>query len=120
MERSNTNCVHCTHIFDINNLKNEGRRSIDKQHSNVDVINVLSICYELEEVTLRNHFEDDDEYFVCAKCFNKLKAIFACQSKCKQLIDSLRESTSSSFTNLTNDCEMCAVSCRYIYRLCNR
>jgi hypothetical protein len=29
----------------------------------------------VEEVKLRNHFEEDDEYFVCAKCFNKLKAI---------------------------------------------
>jgi len=103
MERSNTNCVHCTHIFDIHNLKNESRRSIGKQHCNVDLINVLSTCYELEEVTLRNHFEDD-KYFVCVKCFNKLKGIFACQSKCKQLINSLKESTSSSFMNLTNDC----------------
>ena len=74
---------HCTHIFDLNNLKNEGRRSIGKQHSNGDVINVLSTCYEREEVKLRNHFEDVDEYFVCAKCFNTFKAIFSCQSKCK-------------------------------------
>ena len=66
--------IHCTHILDLNHLKNEGR-SIGKQHINVDVINVLSTCYELEEVKLRNHFEEDDEYFVCAKCFNKLKAI---------------------------------------------
>ena len=95
-------CTLHTYISDLNNLKNEGRRSIGKQYSNVDVINVLSTCYELEEVKLRNHFEEDDEYFVCAKCFNTFKAIFACQSKCKQLIDSLRASTSSSFQNFTN------------------
>ena len=56
-------CTLHTYISDLNNLKNEGRRSIGKQHSNVDVINVLSTCYELEEVKLRNHFEEDDEFW---------------------------------------------------------
>jgi hypothetical protein len=70
-------------------LKNEGRRSIGKQHSNVDVIHVLSSCYEVEEVKLRNHFEED-EYFVCAKCFNKLKAILYVRANAN---DSIRAST---------------------------
>jgi hypothetical protein len=39
----------------------------------------------VEEVKLRNHFEEDDEYFVCAKCFNKLKAILHVRANARSL-----------------------------------
>ena len=99
MEHSDIKCVHCTHVFDFDNLTKE-RRSVTKICSDVDIINVLSICYNLEEVKLRNYFGYDtctNNFYICTKCFNVLKAISACWNKYEQLAHNLKSSNSSCF-----------------------
>lgn len=107
MERSDTNCVHCTHVFDLDNLTKERRRSVTKKCNDVDIINVLSTCYNLEEAKLRNYFgydSDTSNFYICTKCFNVLKAVSACQNKYEQLTDSLKSSASLCFKNLSERC----------------
>lgn len=107
MERSDINCVHCTHVFDLDNLTKERRRSVTKKCSDVDIINVLSTCYNLEEVKLRNYFGYDtctNNFYICTKCFNVLKAISACRNKYEQLADNLKSSASSCFKTLSESC----------------
>jgi len=43
-----SNCIHCQHIFNGNNLKVERRRKVGK-HSDVDLVEVISNCYQLDE-----------------------------------------------------------------------
>lgn len=102
MEHSDINCVHCTHVFDLDNLTKE-RRSVTKICSDVDINNVLSTCYNLEEVKLRNYFGYDtctNNFYICTKCFNVLKAISACWNKYEQLANNLKSSHSSCFKTL--------------------
>ncbi|CAG2250894.1 unnamed protein product [Mytilus edulis] len=63
MEHSDTCCVHCTHVFNVENLKEERRRSVGKQHKDVDLIKTLAFCYEVDEVKLRNAIGYDETSF---------------------------------------------------------
>ncbi|CAC5417649.1 unnamed protein product [Mytilus coruscus] len=101
MEHSDTCCVHCTHVFNVENLKEERRRSVGKQHKDVDLIKTLAFCYEVDEVKLRNAIGyDDTSFFVCSQCFNSLKATYVSLNKCRNLCEKLKTSTSTSFINL--------------------
>ncbi|CAC5376272.1 unnamed protein product [Mytilus coruscus] len=101
MEHSDTCCVHCTHVFNVENLKEERRRSVGKQHKDVDLIKTLAFCYEVDEVKLRNAIGYDDTSFsVCSQCFNSFKATYVSLNKCRNLCEKLKSSTSTSFINL--------------------
>ena len=66
MERLDTGtCVHCIHVFDLNKLKSEKRRSVGKLHSDVDLIKTLSFCYDLDELKLRNAIGFDESGYKC-------------------------------------------------------
>jgi hypothetical protein len=97
MERLDT-CVHCIHVFDLNKLKSEKRRSVGKLHSDVDLITTLSFCYDLDELKLRNAIGfDESSYFVCDSCFNNLRSIFVSLNKCNQLKAKLSTRVSPSY-----------------------
>ncbi|CAC5365390.1 unnamed protein product [Mytilus coruscus] len=99
MEFDNT-CLHCQHYFDVNNLKTERRRKLMK-HSDVDLIETIANCYQLEENLLRKYVEENEDTYVCDACFESLKTIYNSQKKCKQLTDTLKEKVSNNFKNLT-------------------
>ncbi|CAC5382902.1 unnamed protein product [Mytilus coruscus] len=99
MEFDNT-CLHCQHYFDVNNLKTERRRKLMK-HSDVDLIETIANCYQLEENLLRKYVEENEDTYVCDACFKSLKTIYNSQKKCKQLTDTLKEKVSNNFKNLT-------------------
>jgi hypothetical protein len=44
MERSGVKCFHCTHVFDLTNLKGEKRRNVGKLN------NELKIVYQLVDL----------------------------------------------------------------------
>ena len=98
MECSNQ-CIHCQHVFDVNNLKSEKRRKIGK-HSDVDIVEAIAFCHKLDEHLLRDHVESKvEDLYICNPCFNTLKAIYVSQKKCIQLIVSLKANTSNDFKN---------------------
>ena len=104
MERLDTTCVHCIHVFDLNNLKSEKRRSVGKLHSDVDLIKTLSFCYDLDELKLRNAIGfDESSYFVCDSCFNNLRSIFLSLNKCNQLKTKLSTRVSPSYRLLCDN-----------------
>ena len=39
MERSGVKCVHCTHVFDLTNLKGEKRRNVGKLNNELSIVN---------------------------------------------------------------------------------
>ena len=103
MERLDT-CVHCIHVFDLNKLKSEKRRSVGKLHSDVDLITTLSFCYDLDELKLRNAIGfDESSYFVCDNCFNNLRSIFVSLNKCNQLKAKLSTRVSPSYRLLCDN-----------------
>ncbi|VDI02117.1 Hypothetical predicted protein [Mytilus galloprovincialis] len=103
MEFNNT-CLHCQHYCDVNNLnmlKTERRRKLMK-HSDVDLIETISNCYQLEEYLLRKYVEENEDTYVCDACFKSLKVIYNSQKKkCKQLTDTLKEKVLNNFKNFT-------------------
>ncbi|CAG2205337.1 unnamed protein product [Mytilus edulis] len=104
MEFDNT-CLHCQHYFDVNNLKTERRRKLMK-HSDVDLIETIANCYQLEENLLGKYVEENEDTYVCDACFKSLKTIYNSQKKCKQLTDTLKEKVSNNFKNLTIKCKL--------------
>ena len=99
MECQNNKCFHCDHVFDLTNLKLEGRRKICK-HSNVDLTEIIAKCYCIDEHSLRIVVERNDSY-VCAKCFNVFKSISVHQKKLDELSNSVKSSASNDFKNVT-------------------
>jgi hypothetical protein len=41
MERSGVKCFHCTHVFDLTNLKGEKRRNVGKLNNELNIVNQL-------------------------------------------------------------------------------
>jgi hypothetical protein len=41
MERSGVKCFHCTHVFDLANLKGEKRRNVGKVKNELNIVNQL-------------------------------------------------------------------------------
>jgi hypothetical protein len=41
MERSGVKCLHCTHVFDLTNLKGEKRRNVGKLNNELNIVNQL-------------------------------------------------------------------------------
>ena len=41
MERSEVKCLHCTHVFDLTNLKGEKRRNVGKLTDELNIVNPL-------------------------------------------------------------------------------
>jgi hypothetical protein len=41
MERSGVKCFHCTHVFDLTNLKDEKRRNVGKLNNELNIVNQL-------------------------------------------------------------------------------
>ena len=39
MERSGVKCFHCTHVFDLTNLKGEKRRNVGKLNNELNIVN---------------------------------------------------------------------------------
>jgi hypothetical protein len=39
MERSGVKCFHCTHVFDLTNLKDEKRRNVEKLNNELNIVN---------------------------------------------------------------------------------
>ena len=39
MERSGVKCFHCTHVFDLTNLKVEKRRNVGKLNNELNIVN---------------------------------------------------------------------------------
>lgn len=75
-----SNCIHCQHIFNGNNLKVERRRKVGK-HSDVDLVEVISNCYQLDEDLFRQFVEKNEDIYVCNSCFLILKGINTGQKK---------------------------------------
>jgi hypothetical protein len=47
MERSGVKCFHCTHVFDLTNLKGEKRRNVGKLNNELNIVNrspFLVVC----------------------------------------------------------------------------
>jgi hypothetical protein len=42
MERSGVKCFHCTHVFDLTNLKGEKRRNVGKLNTELNIVNQLA------------------------------------------------------------------------------
>ncbi|CAG2241208.1 unnamed protein product [Mytilus edulis] len=78
----------------------ERRRKLMK-HSDVDLIETIANCYQLEENLLRKYVEENEDPYVYDACFKSLKTIYNSQKKCKQLTDTLKEKVSNNFKNLT-------------------
>lgn len=78
-------------IFDVNNLKTERRRKQLMKHSDVDLIETIANCYQLEENLLRKYVEENEDTYVCDACFKSLKTIYNSQKQCKQLTDTLKK-----------------------------
>jgi hypothetical protein len=57
-----SNCIHCQNIFNGNNLKVERRRKVGK-HSDVDLVEVISNCYQLDEDLFRQFVEKNEAAF---------------------------------------------------------
>lgn len=95
-----SNCINCQHIFNGNNLKVERRRKVGK-HSDVDLVEVISNCYQLDEDLFRQFVEKNEDIYVCNSCFLILKGINTGQKKCLQLINTLKTNASNNFKNLT-------------------
>jgi len=95
-----SNCIHCQHIFNGNNLKVERRRKVGK-HSDVDLVEVISNCYQLDEDLFRQFVEKNEDIYVCNSCFLILKGINTGQKKCSQLINTLKTNVSNDFKNFT-------------------
>ena len=55
MERSGVKCFHCTHVFDLTNLKGEKRRNVGKLNNELNIVNqpCRSTLPEIERTTLR-------------------------------------------------------------------
>ena len=41
MERSGVKCFHCTHVFELTNLKGEKRRNVGKLNNELSIVNQL-------------------------------------------------------------------------------
>jgi hypothetical protein len=49
MERSGVKCCHCTHVFDLINLKGEKRRNVGKLNNELNIVNQLvDLCKQTE------------------------------------------------------------------------
>jgi hypothetical protein len=64
MERSGVKCFHCTHVFDLTNLKGEKRRNVGKLNNELNIVNqpcrspsapVLIGCNNLSPVICHVH-----------------------------------------------------------------
>ncbi|CAC5365426.1 unnamed protein product [Mytilus coruscus] len=63
MEFDNT-CLHCQHYFDVNNLKTERGRKLMK-HSDVNLIETIANCYQLEENLLESILKKMRTLIIC-------------------------------------------------------
>lgn len=101
MERST--CFHCTHVFDLDNLKKECRRDVRKIHGEVDIIKVLASCYDCTDIEFENRIrltvESYHECYICNKCFNNIKALNTSLRKTENLKEALKCSASSNALN---------------------
>ena len=99
MSSSSSKCFHCTHVFDLTNLKGEKRRNVGKE---LNIINQLANFYDLPVSNLRTFVDSAYEIFVCNQCFNSLKSITESQAKSDKILNNLKNSASSDFKSLTS------------------
>ncbi|CAC5390761.1 unnamed protein product [Mytilus coruscus] len=104
MDQCNRICFHCTHVFDLNNLKNEKRRNLKKEIKEVNAVKILSECYEIDEEQIRNVVDIRvDDVFICNQCVITLKAVFTCKTKLKNLLNNVKKSASPQFIEFANN-----------------
>lgn len=92
-----SSCIHCQHLFNGNNLKVERRRKVGK-HSDVDLVEVISNCYQLDEDLFRQFVE---KRMYATPVFLILKGINTGQKTCSQLVNTLKTNASNDFNNFT-------------------
>jgi len=102
MERSGVKCFHCTHVFDLTNLKGEKRRNVGKQNNELNIINKFAKFYDLPVSNLRAFVDSAHDIFVCNQCFNSLKSITVSQAKSDKILNNLKNSASADFKSLTS------------------
>ena len=91
MDHCNRICFHCTHVFDLNNLKIEKRRSLKNEIKEVNAVKILSECYEIDVEQIRNVVDlRVDGVFICNQCVINLKAVFTCETELKNLLNNIK------------------------------
>jgi hypothetical protein len=98
---SSSKCFHCTHVFDLTNLKGEKRRHVGKD---LNIINQLAKIYDLpvSVSNLRTFVDSAYDIFVCNQCFNSLKSITESQAKGDKILNNFKNSASTDFKSLTS------------------
>jgi hypothetical protein len=58
MERSGVKCFHCTHVFDLPNLKGEKRRNEGKLNNELNIVIQLADLHFLLFVNITGYFRE--------------------------------------------------------------
>ena len=58
MERSGVKCFHCTHVFDLTNLKGEKRRNVGKLNNELNIVNQLVDLHFLLFVNITGNWKN--------------------------------------------------------------
>ena len=58
MARSGVKCFHCTHVFDITNLKGEKRRNVGKLNNELNIVNQIVDLHFLLFVNITGNWEN--------------------------------------------------------------
>ena len=58
MERSGVKYFHCTHVFDLTNLKGEKRRNVGKLHKELNIVNQLVDLHFLLFVNITGNWKN--------------------------------------------------------------
>jgi hypothetical protein len=62
MERSGVKCFHCTHVFDLTNLKCEKRRNVGKLNNELNIEGLNSPCDKNASAALWKRDPISDDY----------------------------------------------------------
>ena len=58
MEHSGVKCFHCTHVFDLTNLKGEKRRNVGKLNTELNIVNQLVDLHFLLFVNITGNWKN--------------------------------------------------------------
>jgi hypothetical protein len=58
IERSGVKCFHCTHVFDLTNLKGEKRRNVGKLNNELNIVNQLVDLHFLLFVNITGNWKN--------------------------------------------------------------
>jgi hypothetical protein len=58
MDRSGVKCFHCTHVFDLTNLKGERRRNVGKLNNELNIVNQLVDLHFLLFVNITGNWKN--------------------------------------------------------------